>query len=94
MPNGMDIPAHAAEVLRQIEGAKVVEGGWCGGGAWFGSMVTALEDNKSLCVESTWIIKGNHSFYPTAALHAVLKTRVWIQNSWALSCHDNQNFWC
>jgi hypothetical protein len=38
-------------------------------------MVTALEVKKRLCVESTWIIKGNHSFYHTAALHAVLKAR-------------------
>jgi hypothetical protein len=50
-------------------------GGWCGGDPWFGSMVTALDVKKSLCVESTWIIKGNHIFYPTAALYAVLKAR-------------------
>jgi hypothetical protein len=71
----MEIPAHAVEVLRQIEGAKVVEGGWCGGDDWFGSMVTALEVKKRLCVESTCIIKGNHRFCPTAVLHAVLKAR-------------------
>jgi hypothetical protein len=34
MSNGADIIAHAAEVLRQIEGARVVEGGGVGGGAW------------------------------------------------------------
>jgi hypothetical protein len=31
MPNGMEIPAHAAEVLRKIKGANIVEpglGGW------------------------------------------------------------------
>jgi hypothetical protein len=38
-------------------------------------MVMALEVNNFLCVESTWIIKGNHIFYPTSALHAVLKAR-------------------
>jgi hypothetical protein len=87
MPNGMEIPAHAAEVLRQIEGAKVVEGGWCGGDAWFGSMVTALEVKKRLCADSTWIIQGNHSFYPTAALHAVLKARFGSKTAghWAIA---------
>jgi hypothetical protein len=29
----MEIPAHTAEVLRQIKGANVVEGGWVGGDA-------------------------------------------------------------
>jgi hypothetical protein len=43
MPNGAEIPAHAAEVLRQIKGARVVEGSWVGGDAWFGSMITALK---------------------------------------------------
>jgi hypothetical protein len=53
MPNGMEIPAHAEEVLRQIKGENVVEGGWVGGDAWFGSMVTALEAKKRLNVDST-----------------------------------------
>jgi hypothetical protein len=73
MPN---IPAHAAEVLRQIKGANVVEGGWVGGDAWFGSMVATLEAKKRLNFDSTWIIKGNHVFYPMGALHAVIKARV------------------
>jgi hypothetical protein len=73
MPNGMEIPAHAAEVLQQIKGANVVKGGWVGGNAWFGSMVTALEANKRLNIDSTWILKGNHAFYPMGALHAVIK---------------------
>jgi hypothetical protein len=38
-------------------------------------MVTALEVNKRLCVESTWIINGNQNLYPTAALHAAVKAR-------------------
>jgi hypothetical protein len=63
MPNGMEILAHAAEELRQIKGANVVEGGWAGGDAWFGSMTTALEAKKRLSVDSTWIIKGNHTFF-------------------------------
>jgi hypothetical protein len=75
MPNSMEIPAHAAEVLRQIKGENVVEGGWVGGDAWFGSMVTALEAKKRRNIDSTWIIKGNHAFYPMGELHAVIKAR-------------------
>jgi hypothetical protein len=76
MTNGMEILAHAAEVLHHFEGSKVVEGVWYGGDAWFVSMVTVLEVNKRLYVESTWIIKGGHSCYPTIALYAVLKARI------------------
>jgi hypothetical protein len=75
MPNDMKIPAHAAEVLRQIKGAHIVDGGWVGGDSWFGSMITALEAKKRLNINSTWIIKGNHAFYPMGALHAVIKAR-------------------
>jgi hypothetical protein len=38
-------------------------------------MVTALEANKRLNIDSTWSIKGNHDFYPMGALHAVIKAR-------------------
>jgi hypothetical protein len=79
MPHWMDIPAQAAEVLRQIKGANVVEGGWVGGNAWFESMFTALETKKPLNVDSTWIIKGNHAFYPMGALHAVIKAQFGIK---------------
>jgi hypothetical protein len=75
MPNAMEISAHAAEVLRKIKGANIVKGGWVGGDAWFGSMVTDLEAKKRLNIDSTWIIKGNHAFYPMGALHAVIKAR-------------------
>jgi hypothetical protein len=73
LPNGPDILAHTAELLRQVEGANVVSGGWFGGDAWFGSFMTAVEVKKRMEVESSWIIKGNHSFYPMAGLNAVLK---------------------
>jgi hypothetical protein len=73
LPNGADILAHTEEVLRQVEGADVVIGGWVGGDAWFGSVMTAVEVKNSMEVDSTWIIKGNHYFYPMAGLHAVLK---------------------
>jgi hypothetical protein len=53
----------------------LVVGGWVGGDAWFGIVMTAVEVKKRMEVESTWIIKGNHYFYPMAGLHAVLKGR-------------------
>jgi hypothetical protein len=62
MPDGVEIPVHAAEVLRQIKGKNIVEGGWVGGDACFGSMVIVLEAKKRLNVDSTLIIKGNHVF--------------------------------
>jgi hypothetical protein len=65
--------AHTAEVLRQVKGANIVSGGWVGSVAWFGSVMTAVEVKKKMEVDSTWIIKGNHYFYPMAGLHAVLK---------------------
>jgi hypothetical protein len=65
--------AHAAEVLRQVEGAQIAEGGWVGGDAWFGSVLSAVEVMKRLKVHSTFIIKNNHSFFPMEAVHAVLK---------------------
>jgi hypothetical protein len=75
LPNGAEILAHTSEVLRQVKGADIVSGGWVGGNAWFGSVMTAVEVKKRMEVDSTWIIKGNHSFYPLAGLHAVLKGR-------------------
>jgi hypothetical protein len=73
LPNGAEILAHTAEVLHQVEGADVVSGGWVGGDAWFGSAMTVVEVTERMEVESTWIIKDNHSFNPMAGLHAVLK---------------------
>jgi hypothetical protein len=66
---------HTAEVIHQIEGDRVVAVGWVGGDAWFGSTVTVIEAKKRLNIESTWSIKGNHSFYPMVALHMVMKAR-------------------
>jgi hypothetical protein len=73
--NGVEIGAHTAEVLRQVEGAYVVDGRWVGGDTWFSSVLTAVEVKVRLNVDSTWIIKGNHAFYPMEALHAILKGR-------------------
>ena len=64
MPDGTPITAHAAEVLRQVEGARVIEDGWVGGDAWFGSLHSSVELIKRLGVNSTFIIKTNKSFFP------------------------------
>jgi hypothetical protein len=94
MPNGMEIPAHAAEVLRQIKGANVVEGGWVGGDAWFGIMVTALEAKKHLNVDSTWIIKGNHAFIPWGGGIACCdQNSVWNKHCRTFGDNDDDYCW-
>lgn len=75
LPDNSKITAHTAEVLRQVQGANVVEGGWVGGDSWFGSVATAIEVRRRLNVHSTWIIKQNHKLFPKQALSAVLKAR-------------------
>ena len=69
------LPPHTAEVMRQVKGANVSEGGWVGGDAWFGSVITAVEVMKQFGVFSTWIVKNNHVMYPKEALLAMLKVR-------------------
>jgi hypothetical protein len=73
LPDGTRIGAHTAEVLRQVEGAGVPTGGWVGGDAWFGSVVSSVEVFKRLGVHSTWVIKNNHHFYPKQCLERVLR---------------------
>ena len=43
LPGGGDLPIHTAEVLRQVEGAGLIIGGWVCGDAWFGSIMSAVE---------------------------------------------------
>jgi hypothetical protein len=43
LPDQSKIGAHTAEVLRQIEGAHLAEGGWVAGDSWFGSVATAVK---------------------------------------------------
>ena len=52
----------------------MVEGGWVGGDAWFGSVMTCVE-LKRLGVHSTFIIKGHTQFFPIGILHSVLVAR-------------------
>jgi hypothetical protein len=75
LPGSPLITAHTAEVLRQVDGAKVPEGGWVGGDAWFGSMMSAVETCGLKKVHSTFIIKNNQAFCLMRPLHAVLIAR-------------------
>ena len=59
LPGEPKVGAHTAEVLRQVEGAKLKPGGWAGGDAWFGSVMTAVEVKRRFGVHSTFIIKNN-----------------------------------
>ena len=72
LPGKIPMQAHTAEVLRQCHGAAVVEGGWVGGDAWFGYVVTCVELKKRLGVHSTFIIKGCTQFFPIGVLYSVL----------------------
>jgi hypothetical protein len=47
MPDGSEITAHAAEVLRLVSKSALSDvGGWVGGDSWFGSIVTAVEERS------------------------------------------------
>ena len=70
LPGKPQIGAHTAEVLRQVAGAGVPEGGWVGGDAWFGSVITSVETMIRLKVHSTFIVKNNQTMYPMQALHS------------------------
>jgi hypothetical protein len=75
LPMSEEMSAHSAEVLRQVKGAGVKEGGWICGDAWFGSVMSAVECYRRLGVHSTLVIKGNNKYFPQAALRAVLLAR-------------------
>jgi len=78
LPKKEEMSAHTAEVLRQVEGSNLPRGGWVGGDAWFGSVMTAVEVKKRLGVYSTFIVKNNKNYFPMEVLHRVLK-----------ACHGN-----
>ena len=75
LPDNSAIKAHMTEVLHHIEGDKVIKGGWVGGDAWFGSIVSDVEILKSLKVHSTFIIKSNTHVFPMKILHKILQVR-------------------
>jgi hypothetical protein len=75
LPLQSEIQAHVTEVMRQVKGANLVRGGWVGGDAWFGSVMSCVELMKEFGVFSTFIIKGHTLLFPIAALHSVLSAR-------------------
>jgi hypothetical protein len=75
LPGNSPITEHAAEVLHQVEGAEIPEGGWVGGDAWFESVLSAVEVMVRFNVFSTWVIQQNTDFFPMHALHSVLTAR-------------------
>ena len=75
LPNSPEVQAHVAETLRQVNGAKVRAGGWVGGDAWFGSVMSSVELINQLGVTSTFIVKNNQLLFPKKVLHAILKAR-------------------
>ena len=62
-------------MLRQVEGANLAEGGWTGGDAWFGSVMSSIELMIRFKVYSTFIVKNNTSLYPMKVISDVLKAR-------------------
>ena len=75
MPLKEDMKSHVAEVLRQVEGAQVPEGGWCGGDAWFGSVMSCVELMVRMKVFSTFIVKNNSLYFPMEVFYSILKAR-------------------
>ena len=75
MPDKTPIKSHTAEVLRQVEGAGVIEGGWVGGDAWFGSIASCIEIMTRFKVHSTFIVKNNTGCFPLKVLHKLLQVR-------------------
>ncbi len=75
LPGEVYINVHASEVLRQVSGAGIPEGGWVGGDAWFGSVLAAVEVKKRLGVYSTFVVKQNVDYFPMIPLCSVLKAR-------------------
>jgi hypothetical protein len=72
LPKGENISYHTAEVLRQAENTKVMEGGWVGGDAFFRSIESCVELKNVLGLYSTFIVKQNVNYFPMKVLHSVL----------------------
>jgi hypothetical protein len=73
LPGKPLLGAHTAEVLHQVAGAGIPEGGWVGGDTWFGSVITVVETFLHLKVHSTFIVKNNQRMFSMQVLHVVLK---------------------
>jgi hypothetical protein len=75
LPGKNVMQTQCAEVLWQADGSGVVEGGWIGGDAWFGSVMTCVELMKRKKVYSTFVLKGHNLLFPQGVLHSVLEAR-------------------
>jgi hypothetical protein len=90
LPDGSDITAHTAEVLRIVEGASIPKSDWVVGDFWFGSTATAVEVMNKFGVNSSWIIKQIQQWFPMKPLYAVLNASK--IGSWALGNLSSYNF--
>ena len=75
LPSGKELGATVAEVLRQAEGGRAKKGGWVGGDAWFGQVMSCVELYIRLGLCSTFVVKGYTHLFPKLQLLAVLKAR-------------------
>ena len=50
----------------------MINKGWVGEDAYFGSLVIVVETKVPFGVDSTWIIKNNSGLYPEAVLLVIL----------------------
>ncbi len=64
--------SNVGEVLCQAEGTKVVDGGWIGGDAWFGSINSCVELKKRFGIFSSFIVKTNKKYCPVEVIRSVL----------------------
>jgi hypothetical protein len=90
LPGTPPITAHTAKVLQQVDGAEIQEGGWVGGDAWFGSMMSVIETYKWKKVHSTFIIKNNQTFFPMQP-SCCAEGKVWEPPCWSLGCLSSHN---
>ena len=68
--------AHVAKVFRQCEGAKLADGGWVAGKAWFGSIPCCCRGkDMAQCVFLTFIVKQNVQYCPLQVIKKLLRTR-------------------
>ncbi len=67
--------AHVVETLHQCESAKVAEGGWVGGDAWFGSIPCVVELKNKLGVFSTFIIKQNVQYCLLQVIQRIMRAQ-------------------
>ena len=75
MPYRTPITDHTAEVLRQVEGARMREDSQVRGDSQFGSLYSLIKLRKRLRVYSVFIIKTNKSFFPMKVLSRILLAR-------------------